>query len=285
MISCPICQHDDVRLKYILSNEVYQCNKCGFQFAPNATFDTTMISDQDETTRMKALKSLRVMNFEKIVASLKKQISSNHSGLEIGSGHGWFLETCKKSGIHCCGIEPETHFNDMYHEMGVDVINGFFPDALPANSKYDFIIYNDVFEHLPDVKTSMRMNQKALNPKGKLIVNIPLKSGVIYRLSELAYMFGIKNLLNRMWQFNFHSPHLSYFSKRNLIQLSDKEGFTLLESFPLKTINLSEIKDRVGEDKSSNQFIKMISIAGVYLIYPVLQLFPDTYCFIFENKH
>lgn len=285
MISCPICQYDDVKLKYKLSNEVYQCDKCGFQFAPNATFDTSMISDQDETTRLKALKNLRLMNFNKILSSLKKYISSHDSGLEIGCGHGWFLETCKKSGIRCCGIEPETHFNHMYREMGVEVINGFFPDALPSDSKFDFIIYNDVFEHLPDIKTSMQMNHKSLIPKGILVVNIPLMNGVIYRLSALAYFFGIKNLLDRMWQFNFHSPHLSYFSKRNITQLAKNEGFTLLESFPLKTINLSEIKDRVGEDKSMNPMLKMILIAGAYVIYPVLQLLPDTYCFIFENRH
>jgi 2-polyprenyl-3-methyl-5-hydroxy-6-metoxy-1,4-benzoquinol methylase len=284
MDSCPICHCDKIKLKFKLEHNIYKCNDCGFHFAPTATFNKSLVSDLDEVNRLKALKKLRVLNFNKIISTMKKYISSTESGLEIGCGHGWFLETCKKNNIQCSGIEPETNFNSLYHEMGVDVLNGFFPDVVPTDAKYDFIAYNDVFEHLPDVETTMMISNSLLNSKGKLIVSLPLSGGVIYNLSIIAYFIGIKSLLNRMWQFNFHSPHLSYFSKKNLIKLAEIAGFEVLESFPLKTINISEIRDRVSQDKNSKSLYKNITILGVYFIYPVIQLFPDTYCFIFRKK-
>lgn len=283
MYTCPIC-HSDVGVKFKLTYNVYQCNKCNFQFAPEATFDKTLESDLDESSRIKALRNLRILNFNRIVTSLKKHVDSKDSGLEVGSGHGWFLEVCKEHDIKCVGIEPETHFNEHYSSIGVDVLNGFFPKIVPSDTQFDFIAYNDVFEHLPDVGLMMKTNNLLLNSNGKLIVNLPLREGVTYVLSKLAYDLGVQSLLNRMWQFNFHSPHLSYFSKKNLIKLAESADFVLVESFPLKTINLSEVKDRVNEDKSSNIIFRYITIIGVFVIYPFMQLFPDTYCFIFKKK-
>jgi 2-polyprenyl-3-methyl-5-hydroxy-6-metoxy-1,4-benzoquinol methylase len=280
---CPIC-HSDVGVKYKLAFNVYQCKKCYFQFAPDACFDKSLVSDLDESIRIKALKNLRMLNFNRIVISLKKHVDSNSNGLDVGSGHGWFLEVCKENGINCLGIEPETHFNELYKSMGVEVLNGFFPDIVPSDAKYNFIAYNDVFEHLPDIKAAMKINNDLLNSKGKLIVNLPLRGGVTYIFSRLAYRFGVKSLINRMWQFNFHSPHLSYFSRKNLIKLAESADFRLIEFFPLKTINLSEIKDRVNEDKNLNLVFRCISIIGVFALYPFLQFLPDTYCFIFQKK-
>jgi 2-polyprenyl-3-methyl-5-hydroxy-6-metoxy-1,4-benzoquinol methylase len=283
MIQCPICKADASE-KYKLTYDVYQCKKCNFQFAPNARFNTSLVSDLDESSRIKALKNLRMLNFDRIMLALKKYITPSNTGIEIGCGHGWFLEACKENQIKCIGIEPETNFNDLHKSIGVEVLNGFFPDVLPVNTQYDFIAYNDVFEHLPDVKAMMKTNNALLNKNGKLIINLPIQGGVTYFISGLAYYFGVKTLINRMWQFNFHSPHFSYFSKKNLIELAESADFKLIDAFALKTINISEIKDRVNQDKNSNVISRYISIAGAFALYPFMQLFPDTYCFVFEKK-
>ncbi len=282
MNCCPICHRNNVWLKFRLNYNVYQCWECGFQFAPDAVFNKSFASELDEVTRQKALKGLRVLNFNKIVSVLKRHLKSNASGVEIGCGHGWFLEICKRNSIICSGIEPEKHFNVLYDAMGVTVYNGFFPEAIPIDKKYDFIVYNDVFEHLPDIESLMRINNSLLNENGKLVINLPLRFGLVYKLSVLAYYFGIKSILNRMWQFNFHSPHLSYFSKRNLIMLAEMADFELLEFFSLKTINISEVKDRVAEDKSFNFLFRFLTVISVYTI---MKVFPDTYCFIFQKKN
>jgi len=280
---CPICGSTQAHLKFKLEYEVYECGDCTFQFCPDASFNKSFESEFDERTRLKALQTLRMQNFRTIINSIKRHSKLLLRGLEVGSGHGWFLDACKLNQIECEGIEPETCFNDVYKQNGHKVTNGFFPEAITTEDKYGFIAYNDVFEHLPDINTSMRVNSEYLTVEGLLVINLPVQEGLTYSIAKLAYFFGIKSMLNRMWQFHFHSPHLSYFSKPNLIALAKKYHFESLDSFPLKTINLSEVKDRVGEDTSTNVITKFISILGVYVLYPFMHRFPDTICFVFRK--
>jgi hypothetical protein len=86
-----------------------------------------------------------------------------------------------------------------------------------------------------------------------------------------------------MWQFNFHSPHLSYFTKRTLVALAKKNGFDPIESFPLKTINLSEISDRIEQDNQQGYLMRLATKIGVFFLFPFLQMFPDTRCFVFKK--
>lgn len=281
---CPICGSSLVQLKFKLEFSVVECRDCKHQFCPDASFDRSFESDLDEQNRLKALKNLRMQNFKSILNSIRRNSNASPKGLEVGSGHGWFLDTCKLDQIECVGIEPETCFNDLYSQNDHKVINGFFPEVIPYGSKYEFIAYNDVFEHLPDINTIMRVNKEYLTSDGLLIINLPVQEGLTYSISKLAYIFGIKSMLNRMWQFNFHSPHLHYFTKENLVALANKYDFRLVDSFPLKTINLSEVRDRVGEDKSANSVSRIISVFGVYLLYPFMQKFPDTFCFVFRKE-
>lgn len=280
---CPICGNAQVHLKFKLEYDVYECGDCKFQFSPDASFNKSFKSDFDEQTRLKALQTLRMQNFKCILNSIKRNSRLRSKGLEVGPGHGWFLDACKLNNIECDGIEPETRFNESYRQSGHKVTNGFFPEAITSDTKYEFIAYNDVFEHLPDINASMRVNNEYLTEEGLLVINLPVQEGLTFYIAKLAYFFGIKSMLNRMWQFNFHSPHLSYFTKHNLISLANKYEFKLVDSFPLKTINLSEVKDRVGEDKTTSSIAKFVSILGVYMLYPFMHRFPDINCFVFRK--
>ncbi|NLA25191.1 MAG: class I SAM-dependent methyltransferase [Bacteroidales bacterium] len=284
MKTCAICNSTKIKLKFKLIHNVYACKSCGFQFAPDASFNNTYISDLDEVSRQKSLKNLRLLNFLKIIDNLKKHLNADANGLEVGSAHAWFLQLCKENNINCIGIEPEKRFNSLHEEMELTVINGFFPDDIPENQKFDFVAFNDVFEHLPDIEKVLPNILSLLNPKGKLLVNLPIREGAVYRVSSLAYFLGIKSFINRMWQFNFHSPHLSYFSKKNLLALAKNNDFEILEAFSLKTLDIKEIKHRISLDANQNKIKRVLTIFATYLTLPLFRFFPDTFCFIFEKR-
>lgn len=283
MILCPICRSNQTKLQYQIKFNVYLCSKCHFQFCPDATFNKSLVSDLNEETREKALINLRKENFQRIINSIKKNGKGKGHGLEVGPGYGWFMEVCKDHEISCEGIEPETRFNNRYKKKGLHVTNGFFPNDLSKKLKFDFIAYNDVLEHLPDLKGIMTANNNLLNSDGLLIINLPQQDGIIYFISKIAYHFGIKSILDRMWQFNFHSPHLSYFSKSTLSILAKKNNFELIESFPLKTINLSEISDRIEQDNQQGYLMRLATKIGILFLFPFLQIFPDTRCFVYRK--
>jgi 2-polyprenyl-3-methyl-5-hydroxy-6-metoxy-1,4-benzoquinol methylase len=284
MNACPICNSLSTQLKFKLTFEVFQCNSCDFQFCPDAAFDKSFTSNLDEGNREKALIVLRKESFRKIVASIKKYSIQSPEGLEVGCGYGWFLEVCKESSLSCVGIEPETRFNTRYANHGLKVKNGFYPDEISKNSTFDYIAFNDVLEHIQGLQTLMKANYTLLNPGGLLVLNLPIQDGLVYFFAKLAYRFKVKSLLNRMWQFDFHSPHISYFTRRNLVEFISANNFELEDSYKLKTINLSEISNRIKEDANQGFFKYLVTYLGVLILYPFFSLFPDTYCFVFRKK-
>ena len=283
MNQCPICNNPSPVLKYKLTFNIFKCKDCGFLFCPDAKFDKSFISDLNEESREKSLKQLRKENFQKIVLSIKKHISHHTIGLEVGCGYGWFLETCIENNLKCDGIEPETRFNKYYKSIGLNIKNDFYPLELSQNIKYDFIVFNDVIEHIPNISEIMNANYSLLNSDGLLIINLPIQEGIVYFFAKLAYYLGFKSLLNRMWQFNFHSPHLYYFTKKNILEFVSAHKFKLVESYKLKTINISEISDRIKLDNKQGLVKFIITYIGVLCLYPFLKLFPDTYCFVFKK--
>ncbi len=284
-INCPVCNNStDFKEKYQLIHKVYQCNRCKLELCPDAAFDTNFSSGLNEEVREKALKKLRKENFEKIAASINR-LAPNSKGLEVGCGYGWFLETCSKYGIHCEGIEPETRFNSIYLTGGFHVRNGFYPDVINKAEKYDFVIFNDVLEHIPELNKTMISNYNILKKNGLLIINIPIQEGLFYFFSKIAYQLGYKKLLNRMWQFNFHSPHLYYFRKKNVSRLGVKHGFHCIETFRLKTLRCSDISGRIKQDQNQNYISYLIAYLGTIALYPFTNIFPDTYCFVFRKNN
>jgi 2-polyprenyl-3-methyl-5-hydroxy-6-metoxy-1,4-benzoquinol methylase len=203
--------------------------------------------------------------------------------LEVGCSYGWFLDLCTKNKINCIGIEPETRFNDYYIEKGHQVINGFYPAALDEKEKFDFIIFNDVLEHIPDINNVIIANHKFLKTEGLIIVNIPIQSGLFYRIAVLCYHIGIKSFLNRMWQFDFHSPHLYYFTKKNLKNIFRGKGFECIEIKPMQVIDASQMKNRIAEDQSIGKAKLWFFTFWSYLITPFTKFKPDIFCFFFKK--
>src|SRR5471030_1207966 len=144
---CPVCGNP-LKVKYKLKFNIYKCDNCGL-FNSDAQFEHSFQSNLESVSRDIGLQQLRLKNFDIILEELLKlegNKSSKISGMEIGSGNGWWLETCKKNNIDCIGIEPERIYENYHKENKLDIIYGFYPDVSPKKaSGYDFIIFNDVF--------------------------------------------------------------------------------------------------------------------------------------------
>ncbi len=283
-MTCPNCS-SALSLRYTLMYEVWKCGHCGLEMAKDIHFDTGFSSALNEDVREDALKNLRLHNFGKIIPFIKQHFAHHKpKGIEIGCGYGWFLAASKQQDLHCVGIEPETRFNAIYQKNGDEVRNGFYPEILAPTEKYDFIIFNDVLEHIPDVNEVMQANHKHLKPEGLLIVNIPIRYGLFHCLSIVLYHIGLPSFLDRMWQFKFHSPHLYYFSRQNLIEIAAKQGLQCLEIKALKVIDTQQIQNRIGQDKSISKMKMLIMSVFIYCITPFSYLMPDIYCLFFVKK-
>src|ERR1700744_690109 len=284
---CPVCGNP-LKLKYKLKFNVYKCASCGL-LNSDAHFEHSFQSDLESESRDIGLKQLRLKNFATIIKELSKYQGDKGkkiSGMEIGCGNGWWLETCKANNIECIGIEPEHIYENYHKENKLDVIYGFYPDVSPKKEKgYDFIIFNDVFEHIPDINSLVESLKKDLGDDGILIINIPMSTGFFYKMAVRMHKLGMNSSLTRMWQFNFHSPHMNYFNEHNMKMLLDKHGFSAINVLNLETLDFSSVKERIMADRGMNKLKAFIFTSALTLMKPIIKSSePDIKAFFFKKK-
>lgn len=280
---CVVCgsnQQQSFRLKY----NVFRCPECGL-YTSDADFDFSFQSRLELVARETGLKKLRFRNFETIINKLVELKGNQLTGLEVGSGNGWWLKVCRDQGIRCIGIEPENVHQEYHGANRLEVHYGFYPAPdIKKDDGYDFIIFNDVFEHIKEVKSLITAIQSDLNQNGLLIINLPMSDGFFYRSAALLHRLGFSSFLGRLWQFNFHSPHMNYFNGRNLKQLLSGNGFMPVADFKLESLDFTAITERIKADSGISR-PKAASLAtALRLLKPVIRAAkPDIRVFFFAR--
>jgi hypothetical protein len=229
--------------------DTFRCPACRF-FASELPVTINQANRIDEDMREIALKSLRTDNFRRLLDYCSDLLPADGRLLDIGCAHGWFLDASRCRGIQAEGIEPDREMAARARAGGHNVIEGFFPDAMPAEAKYNAITFNDVLEHITGVETIVRRLPSFLEQGGLVIVNVPVSDGLIFRLSRQAARFGIRGPLARMWQRGLPSPHLSYFSASTLSRLFERAGFKLVRSGALVSISTRDLYRRIRYDRA-----------------------------------
>ena len=130
-MDCLICNHPMDKTR----DWLYHCPACKFA---RSTLSSGAGRGVD------GLEVLRRKNFRRIIAEFQKlKPEQNLKCLEVGCAEGWFIDEFSKTGATITAIEASDLALEM-QKKGLNVIHGFFPEALPENEKYDLIIFNDV---------------------------------------------------------------------------------------------------------------------------------------------
>jgi len=285
--SCPVCSNP-LKSKYKLKFNIYYCPHCGL-LNSDAKFEYSFQSNLESDSRDIGLKNLRLKNFAAITDQLKKYYGPDiHKikGLEIGSGNGWWLQTCQQNNIDCIGIEPERIYDSYHQEHKLNILYGFYPEVNVKQEKgYDFIIFNDVFEHIEDINGLVESLKKDLSADGTLIINLPMSTGFFYKAATLMHKFGFNSSLERMWQFNFHSPHMNYFNDRNMEFLLNKHNFLKIDALKLDSLDFSSLKERIMADKGISKLKALMMTSALRLMKPIiLNSKPDIKVFCFKKR-
>lgn len=274
MKACEICGTSN-ELAYSMNAEIYYCPRCQFYHALNIHYDKKMEGSLDSEQWFDSIEQFRKNNYRKILTNIvKNRNKENYKGLDVGSSFGGFIEVSKENNIEVDGIEPEIRMFDVSKSKGYNVINGFFPKDLPFDSTYDFISFNDVFEHIPNCNETMKHCHDRLNPNGTLILNIPVSTGILFRISKALMKFNVTSLFRRLWQFDFYTPHLYYFNENSIQLIAEKNGFELVNVHSLDAIDKNSIEYRVMIDKNIPHFLKRIIIFILKTFYRVFNLLP-----------
>jgi len=258
------------------------CSNCKLRWAPNIDFNRSFMSKLNENSRQEALSNIRKHEFEQVNRLVYQFVEKGHRGLEIGCAYGWYLDTiCEE--YHMEGIEPEDKVAQVARLKGHKVYSGFFPDDIPAEAdKYDFLVFNNVWEHINNTSKLIDRSRGLLNEKGLLFITIPLSTGGIYKTAEMLEFLGNTKWLTRLWQLHFHSPHIYYFTKRNFVKLMEKKGFDLLTiENMIDSIDPKKMKERFAMD--SDEKSPGIKAFIFRIFYPFIRILPaDKAIFVFQ---
>ncbi len=261
--ACAVCGAVTVRLRH---DWLRRCPRCAFLSSTLAVRVNSSAGAIDEDARARALSALRRRNFERVLDALGAAgLKTGARVLDVGCAHGWFVEAAVARGYDACGLEPDTELVAVARRTGVPVRSGFFPDALAPDERFDAIVFNDVFEHLPRPDEAMRAVRMRLRAGGLTAINLPIASGVFYRMADVLDRVGWHAAFDRMWQTAFPSPHVSYFTQALLARLAAACEMDERWRGHLPSLDHSGLWARLRYDRTA-------TVAGSAVIWGVLRL-------------
>lgn len=277
---CDICGAEMKQIFLTVGDEIYQCPACKLVKLSGPDIAIGSTTDLDEEKRKKSLQDTRNNEFSRVLEVMRTCIPKGSYGLDIGCSYGDFIaHIC--ADYDCVGVEPEAAVASQAISMGRDVTIGFFPEAV--SQKYDFLVFNNVFEHITQCNDLLDACREHLNPGGYILITVPYTSGVIYKIASLFVAFGRNKEMRRLYQLDFQSPHVYYYNKKNLVRLLARHGFNPIAYQRLNAIAPRSVKDRIQMDKKE-------SAAGFKaflfrLAYPIIRILPeDKGLYIFKDN-
>ena len=263
MKQCIICNSDFKKI----NDFVFKCRKCSF-------FKSTLLPGHGR--EIEGISELRQHNFKKIIKIIKSlNKSQNFKILEIGSGNGFFIEECKKLSINITGSEADEKQYQLLKLKYDNTLKLNLPlkDMEKKFDKYDYIIFNDVFEHLEDLDLVIEQLKKFIKDNGQIIINLPSSDGLIFKFSNILNKLGFQNFYNRLWQKDLSSPHLSYFNNLNLELLFKKHNFIKKYSGSLDTVSNKGNYTRLNST-IKNKLVCFLLTGFLYIFYFLQKLLP-----------
>ena len=224
-----------------------------------------------------SIDTVREKNYRFICKIIKERFSQLKTILDVGSSDGHFLKVANDEGFSITGLEPAVHLAEKARFYGYDVIDGFFPYAQDIQNKmYDIIIFNDSWEHIPNLQEALQGIKEHLKKTGIVILNLPSSDGIIFKTAFLLNKIGIRVPFNRLWQKGFASPHLHYFNLKNLKQYFENNSFIMRYSSPLYFYTIKGLWGRIS--CKSSFFVSIFAWLCMVLLYPLVTLYSD--CFM-----
>lgn len=135
--------------------------------------------------------------------------------LEIGCGDGRSLLQLQSMGYDIYGVETDENIAKVRDGLGLPIFIGTVEDADFEPKQFDYIIANQLVEHIIDIDSFLKSCKKLLKDDGTFIFSTP-NANSIYR-----------KLCGKKW-INWHIPfHQQVFTKKSLRVVLAKHGLVI----------------------------------------------------------
>jgi SAM-dependent methyltransferase len=236
---CPICNsnafHNVFTCKdYSISKEsfdIIQCNSCKLLITsprPSGSGLSKYYSSEEYISHSDTAKGfinklyhrVRKITLKQKVALIKRY-SQNPVLLDIGSGAGYFINSCKLNDIHAVGIEPDEKSRARsVRQFNIEVFDEGELDRMPA-SIYDVITLWHVLEHVEDLGKRINQIYRLLKDDGIAVIALPNCSSFDAKHYQMDWA-------------GYDVPrHLWHFTADTIQLLFRKKEFELISIYPM----------------------------------------------------
>lgn len=163
--------------------------------------------------------------------------------LDIGCGVGWSLLVANENKCKSYGVEPvKTASEYANNTLKVNVINSLFKSSLFKEHKFDFIMMDQVLEHISNPMEFMQDAFTLLKPGGLFFLACPpldwsrlltsasyqLPKGIIDYIHRSTYL---SKFVFKYDTFCYPEGHINYFSTKAISILANICGAEVLEQY------------------------------------------------------
>jgi SAM-dependent methyltransferase len=176
--------------------------------------------------------------------------------LDIGSAMGTFLYAAKPFYKKAIGLDVSAQMAQYVEKnVGVTVylqqFNEFFYEE-----KFSLIHMSHVIEHIPNPVEWVQKAASMLEEDGVLVINVPNKFSLSFRLQHFYYKLGLKKQFSSTWTDPSRVPdHLYEPNVKSMLRLLEANHFEVLDYFTYSR------RDPVSKNsvfsKLSNRFLHL----------------------------
>jgi 2-polyprenyl-3-methyl-5-hydroxy-6-metoxy-1,4-benzoquinol methylase len=219
---CYLCGSTDiVPLTEIGEFHIRRCLGCGLgrtEESPKASYDAAYLAEQWSGADPRPTQIEHAVRAEAQRVRKVQQSAAGKRLLEIGAGHGYFLEAAQRRGFEVSGIDvssaaaefARSHFNASVAVSSVD-------DAQIPQGSVDVVAAWHVLEHLVGPIAALRKAREWLTLYGIIAVEVP---------NYESYDARVRGSEWQGWQPKYHRWH---FAPRTLSRMLTDAGFTVEE--------------------------------------------------------
>lgn len=261
---CKLCHHERVGKTYVLRwgeeppFDAGVCGACGLfqtlydwrdavERQADAELDLSEAGPEWSSEQELAANAEKARFFAEALA--KRGWVQGKRVLDIGSGHGFFLQACRELGA--AQVTGQEFFRDRdlrySRHLGLDdVRTAPFSDLAvwPAN-EFDLVCSFDVVEHIHDLQAFFSDCLRVARPGGFLYHATPGADSLSHRLGRLMAGAGIRRLATPLCNVQpvkdpFGGPHVSIMGLRQLEWLESRCPFSVAETAYVNSYSYSD---------------------------------------------
>lgn len=144
-------------------------------------------------------------------------LQSDSNVIEVGVGGGWNLYPFFLAGFNTYGCDFDVEYLEYGRRKGLNLIEGGVPELVRMGIKGDYVILNQVLEHVHDPISFLKEMRNIVKDEGYLYVTVPGFKGLLYGYGDGNFFSCLQN------------AHLYFFELYTLREVCKAAGFSFIQ--------------------------------------------------------